>query len=156
MSQPYEEIIHGETLLRLAPDARHERICEHLHTLLEQCVSQLSSTRLLGSRSVVQLLTGTMLRPDLALVTNASGKLWLAIEIVNSHDHRIDTVTKKAIYEQINLPRLWMVDPRYDNVEVYHSGPYGLALKGILASREVLSETLLPNFKVVIADLFKA
>ncbi|MBM3833936.1 MAG: Uma2 family endonuclease [Verrucomicrobia bacterium] len=156
MSQPYEEIIRGETLLRLAPDVRHEQICERLHRLVELCVAQLSSTRLLASRSVVQLAAGTMLRPDLALVTSANGKLWLAVEIVNSQDHRIDTVTKKAIYEEINLPRLWMVDPRYDNVEVYHSSPYGLALKGILASREVLQENLLPNFRVTIANLFKA
>ena len=26
---------------------------------------------------------------------------------------------KKQIYEDLNLPRLWMIDPRYNNVEVY-------------------------------------
>jgi len=31
------------------------------------------------------------------------------------------------------------VDPRYDNVEVYHSTEWGLALKGILAGSEVLA-----------------
>jgi len=97
-----------------------------------------------------------MLRPDLALVTAATGKIWLAAEIVSSDDHRIDTVTKKAIYEDLNLPRLWMIDPRYDNVEIYHGSQYGLSLKGILASREVLTESLLPGFAIVIKDLFEA
>jgi Uma2 family endonuclease len=48
-----------------------------------------------------------------------------------------------------------MIDPRYDNVEVYHSGPHGMALKQILATREILNEPLLPGFEYVIAELFK-
>ncbi len=48
-----------------------------------------------------------------------------------------------------------MVDPRYDNVEVYHGGQHGLALKQILALREILTEPLLPAFQYAIADLFK-
>ncbi|MDB6123419.1 MAG: hypothetical protein JWQ71_2412, partial [Pedosphaera sp.] len=82
-------------------------------------------------------------------------KLWLAAEVVSSEDHHPDTIHKKTLYEAANLPRLWMVDPRYDNVEVYHGGPYGLALKQILAIREVLGEPLLPQFQYVIAELFK-
>jgi Uma2 family endonuclease len=61
---------------------------------------------------------------------------------------------KKQIYEEIKVARLWMVDPRYDNVEVYHATEYGLKLIGILAGREVLTEKLLPEFQLVIAELF--
>ena len=92
--------------------------------------------------------------PDLALITAATGKLWLAAEIVNSEDHRADTVIKKQIYDEVRLPRLWMIDPRYDNVEIYHAGQYGLALKSILAGREILAEKLLPDFQMTIAELF--
>ena len=49
-----------------------------------------------------------------------------------------------------------MIDPRYDNVEVYHSSEYGLMLKGILAGRETLTERLIPEFQIVIAELFAA
>jgi len=73
---------------------------------------------------------------------------------VSSDDHRPDTVLKKQIYEELNIPRLWMIDPRYDNVEVYHGSQYGLMLKGILAGKEVLTEQLLPKLQVTIADLF--
>jgi Uma2 family endonuclease len=48
-----------------------------------------------------------------------------------------------------------MIDPRYDNVEVYHASPYGMVLKAILASSEILSEKLLPEFQIVIEELFK-
>ena len=156
MPHHYEEILRGETFLRLEPDERHEQICLRLHEQVSQSILSLGTTHLLPPRSIVQVESGTMIRPDLALVTAATGKLWLAAEIVSSQDHRLDTVTKKQIYEELNLPRLWMIDPRYDNVEVYHATAYGLVLKEILAVREVLTEKSLPEFQIVIADLFAA
>jgi Uma2 family endonuclease len=104
----------------------------------------------------VQLSAQTKVCPDLALVTAANGKLWLAAEIVSSDDHRTDTVIKKQIYDEAKLPRLWMIDPRYDNVEIYHSSEYGMILKAMLAGREVLSERLLPEFELRIDELFRA
>ena len=155
MSEPYEEIIEGETLLRRPPGSRHEAICDRLHELVMASLGNVSSTRLLPPRCIVQVTPGTMLRPDLALVATATGKLWLVAEIVSSDDHRPDTVLKKQIYEELNIPRLWMVDPRYDNVEIYHGSQYGFALKQILAHREVLTESALPNFSVAMTELFR-
>jgi Uma2 family endonuclease len=154
MSQLYEEIVHGETLMRSPPGPRHEKICAKLQARLAESLVNNSVARLLAPRSIVQLAPGTMLRPDLALVTAATGKLWLAVEVINSEDHQPDTVLKKTIYEDFNLARLWMVDPRYDNVETYHGMPYGLALRGILAGKERLVEPLLPGFDVTVAELF--
>ena len=152
MSKPYEEIVEGETVLRIAPGSRHEKICSFLH---EQVALGLSPTsRLLPPRSIIQLQPGTLVRPDLALVTAATGKLWLAAEIISSDDHRTDTVMKKMIYEETNIPRLWMIDPRYDNVEVYHGSQYGLALHRILAGRDALHEGLLPSLQLTVADIF--
>jgi Uma2 family endonuclease len=156
MSRPYEEILSGGTLPRSAPDSRHEAICERLHALMTASVSNLSSTQLLAPRTQVQVARNTAIRPDLALITTASGKLFLAAEIVSRDDHQADTVIKKEVYEQIRIPRLWMVDPRYDNVEIYHSTEFGLQLKGILAGSEILSEKLLPEFQIVIKELFAA
>ena len=95
-----------------------------------------------------------MLCPDLALVAAATDKLWLAVEIVSSDDHRTDTVIKKQVYEDLKVPRLWMIDPRYNNVEVYHATEYGMRLEHILAGSDVLTEKLLPKFQLAIADLF--
>ena len=156
MSGPYEEILDGGSLPRSAPGLRHEAICDRLHALMTASVANLAAIRLLASREQVRITRTTTLCPDLALVTAATGKLWLAVEIVSTDDHRSDTVIKKQIYEDIRVPRLWMVDPRYDNVEVYHSTEWGLALKGILAGSEVLAEALIPEFQIVVAELFAA
>jgi Uma2 family endonuclease len=154
MSQAYEEIFEGETLMRSAPGARHEKICARLHDRIAENLSANAVSRLLSPRSIVQLSPGTMIRPDLALVTAATGKLWLAVEIIDSEDHHPDTVLKKTVYEDFNISRLWVVDPRYDNVELYHGTSYGLALKGILAGSERVTEPLLPEFDLTVAEIF--
>src|SRR6266851_1896618 len=133
MSLAYQEIIEGASLVRCAPGARHEQICARLHQHVRAGVADFAGARLLAPRSRVQLSRETAVCPDLALVVAATGKLWLAAEIVSADDHRPDTVVKKQIYEDLKLPRLWMIDPRYDNVEVYHGSQYGLQLKSILA-----------------------
>ncbi len=154
MSFDYEEIIEGVSILRRVSVGRHEEVCEALHASFATALAGIAVARLLEPRSIVQLSPGTLLRPDLALVTAATGKLWLAAEVVSSTDHRWDTVTKKELYEQYAIPRLWMVDPRYDNVEVYHGGPHGLALQHIYAGRELLAEKLLPTLSLTVAQLF--
>jgi Uma2 family endonuclease len=140
--------------VRSAPGPRHELICARLHQAIQAALRSLTSTRVLVPRSPVQVALDALLCPDLALVTAATGKLWLAAEIISSDDHAPDTVAKKQIYEEIKLPRLWMIDPRYDNVEIYHATQYGLVLQGILAGRQHLSEKLLPALRLTIADLF--
>src|SRR5688572_6075294 len=155
MTQCYEEIVQGESLWRRPPGARHEQVCERLHAYVATCVQSFPASRLLERRSVVQLIPGTLIRPDLVLVTAATGKPWLIAEVIDSGDHHSDTVTKKMLYEETRLPRLWMVDIRYDNVEIYHGTQYGLALRTILAQREFLTEKLLPELNLALADLFR-
>src|SRR5262249_49861093 len=118
------------------------------------CLTNLATTRMLAPRTLVELSAGNLLRPDLTLITAATSKPWLIAEVIDSHDHRTDTVVKKSIYEELRLPRLWMVHPRYDNVEIYHASTYGLALKQILAGRDLLTEKLLPGFEMSLAELF--
>jgi len=155
MSQPYQETLSGAPLVRSSPGARHEMICARLHQCVRASVANRTSSRLLGPRSQVQLARDTIVCPDLSLVTAATNKLWLAAEIVSADDHAPDTVLKKQLYEELKLPRLWMIDPRYDNVEVYHASAYGMVLKSILAGSELLEEKLLPEFQITIAELFK-
>ena len=154
MSLAYQELLQGEPHLRPPPGERHERICRRLHGLVGASVDGLRSTHLLSPRFGVVLSDHLIVCPDLALLASPTDRLWLAAEIIDGHDHHLDTVVKKQIYEDIRVPRLWMIDPRYDNVEVYHASPYGLSLKTILAGREVLTEKLLPEFQVCMKDLF--
>jgi len=154
MAETYEEIIEGESYVRMGPGIRHELIRERLQSRLQSCLEGVPGARLVGPRWVTQLSPGSMVRPDLAVVARANQRLLLAVEIIDPGDHRTDTVTKKDLYESCTVPRLWMVDPRYDNVEVYHGSQYGLRLINILAGSDRLQETLFPDFSYVIRELF--
>lgn len=155
MTEPYEEILEGEANLRLPPSHRHEVICWRLHERVAASMTGVSAAKLLPVRAKVEVSRTNHFCPDLALVTTAGNKLLLAAEIISSEDHNFDTVIKKGIYEQVKVPRLWMIDPRYNNVEVYHGNEYGIALKHILAAQEALTEALLPEFRYVVGDLFR-
>jgi hypothetical protein len=154
MSDPYQEILLGETMMRFPPGQRHELLCRRLHGLLAECLERVFTTRLLAIRAPVELAPGMLVRPDLTLVATATGKPWLIGEVIDSEDHLTDTVLKKTAYEEAKLPRLWMIDPRYNNVEIYHATPYGLSLKHILAQRDYLMEKLIPELHLAIPDLF--
>src|SRR5829696_7581162 len=99
MSEPYQETLDGTPLPRRAPGTRHEVICGRLHEWVHASVANFAGTRLLPRRSEVALTSNTVVCPDLALIAVPTGKLWLAAEIVNSDDHRVDTVVKKQLYE---------------------------------------------------------
>ena len=154
MSEPYEEIVEGETILRFPPPPRHEQILQRLRETLADHIRKTTVSRLLTPRSIVQFSAGTFLRPDLTVVATPTGKPWLVVEIIHAEDHRMDTVLKKDIYETCRIPRLWIVDARYDNAEVYHTGTYGLALKSMLAGRESLTDPLLPQMALTMSSLF--
>ncbi|MCF7707583.1 MAG: Uma2 family endonuclease [Verrucomicrobia bacterium] len=154
MSESYEEIFEGESVIRIAPNDRHELICNRLHLHLSSILINNVELSLLPARTILTLTPGTFVRPDLAIMSKKTNSLWLAAEIISSVDHRYDTVIKKEIYESTTLPKLWMIDPRYDNVEVYFGTEYGLALKYILAGSEVLEDIALPGLNMIIKDLF--
>lgn len=150
----YEETIDGLPMLRLAGSERHETLCRRLHSRIGPQLDGSTVVELLPARAPVELGIGTVVCPDLALVMRANRRLWLAVEVIQAGDHQADTVMKKALYEDRRIPRLWMVDPRYDNVEVYHATAYGLMLRGILAGKEVLRESVLTGFSYSLQELF--
>jgi len=70
-------------------------------------------------------------------------------------DHNADTVIKKCLCQQHLLPRLWIIDPRYLNAEVYATGPDGFRLEMILANQDCLTDALLPGFRCSMQALFR-
>ncbi len=154
MTAAFEETIDGANLLRPPPDERHERICQRLHAQVLAHLSPNSTLELLPSRSLVEVNTRNALRPDLAIMHRGANRLWLAAEIITPHDHRIDTVSKKMIYHEVCIPRLWIVDPRYNNVEVYRHRTFGLRLEEILADYDMLREPHLTGLAIQLAGLF--
>lgn len=161
MSEEYEEIISGERNLRRPPTAAHEALVNRLHQLVAQALPLNSTLRLLAPRSELSLDSGTVLRPDLSLIrqgpsegATSTVQLYLVAEVLQPGDHHFDTVVKKQLWTDGRLPRLWMVDPRYLNVEVYGSVEHGFTLLDILANHHPLTDPHLPGLNCPMTELF--
>lgn len=161
MSDGYEELIDGEVQKRRALTAEHERLVERLHDRVRESLSPNSTLQVLPPRSALQLNEQCTLCPDLAIVRipppseeEPHPQLYLVAEVLHAGDHHVDTVVKKQVWSDRRLPRLWMVDPRYRNVEVYGCGEYGFTLLNILANHDKLTDPFLPDFAFPMSDLF--
>lgn len=160
MSEAYEEVIEGAPIPRRAPTAAHELLVSRLHAAVRGALPLNSALRLLPPRSALELHETCVLCPDLAIVRfdprapEAPARLYLAAEILLPGDHHADTVVKKEIWAAQRLTRLWLVDPRYLNVEIYGHGEFGFTLLNILANRDDLTDPFLPGFTLSMPDLF--
>lgn len=154
MPDPYEELIDGETFIRGPLNGPHETLCDRLHGWVASHLPANSALRLLPRRTTVKLRPGTDVCPDLCLVRRDGGQLYLAAEVLQPGDHHPDTVLKKQIYSDCRAPRLWIVDSRYENVEVYATGPAGFRLQSILAINGSLTDTALCGAMYSLADIF--
>jgi len=154
MSAPYKELIAGETFIRAALNAPHELLCDRLHAAVSAHLPANSALRLLPRRTPLTLSPGVEICPDLALVSSVPAQLYLAAEVLQPGDHHPDTVLKKQLYSDSRVPRLWIVDSRYQNTEVYGTGEFGFRLETILAGRETLTDSALTGLALSMTDLF--
>jgi len=161
MIEGYEEVIDGEVQPRRAPSAEHELLVNRLHDLVGATLSPNSALRLLPPRSGLRLSEAVTLRPDLAVVrlpaeveTGGTPQLYLVAEVLLAGDHHLDTVVKKQMWSDLKLPRLWMIDPRFLNVEVYGCGEYGFTLLQILANRDRLTDPFFTGLSCTMHELF--
>jgi Putative restriction endonuclease len=161
MNEAYEELIAGQRVLRRPPTPTHETLVAHLHQLVARSLPLNSSLRLLAPRAELELDGQSVLRPDLAVVRmgpktseNQRVQLYLVAEVLQPGDHHVDTGVKKQVWTDGRLPRLWMVDPRYQNVEVYGSNEAGFSLLDILANDHPLTDPHLPGFSYTMPQIF--
>lgn len=159
MSEAYEELLQGEAVYRRPPSAEHELLVSRLHERVARSLPLNSALRLLPPRTELLLEEHSVLRPDLTIVRTDPGVtgtalLYLVAEVLLPGDHHVDTVIKKQLWSDIQLPRLWMVDPRYLNVEVYGIGEYGFTLIDILAHHHPLTDPHLPGLGCSMDELF--
>ena len=161
MSEAYEELIQTEPFHRQSPSLAHELLVDRLHRLVASALPLNSTLQLLPPRTELVLSEDTRVRPDLTVVRAAQGErpdqaalLYLVAEVLLPGDHHVDTVIKKQLWADALLPRLWMVDPRYRNVEVYACGEYGFTLSDILANHHPLTDPHLPGLSCPMDRLF--
>jgi hypothetical protein len=63
-------------------------------------------------------------------------------------------VIKKNILASCLVPRLWIVDGRYQNIELYVTTGGQFRLEAILTDNDLLSDAALSGARYLLSDLF--
>ena len=154
MADPYEEVLDGRPLIRGPINGPHELLCDRLHAWVAHNLPHNSALQLLRRRSLVKLRPDTEIRPDLALIRRNDPRLYLAVEVLQNSDRHPDTVIKKNILAACLVPRLWIVDGRYQNIELYVTNGGRFRLEAILTDNDLLSDAALSGARYLLSDLF--
>ena len=154
MADPYEEILDGRPLIRGPINGPHELLCERLHHWVAKNLPHNSALHLLPRRALVKLRPDTEIRPDLSLMRRNDPRLYWAVEVLQPSDRHPDTVIKKNILAACLVPRLWIVDGRYQNIELYVTTGGHFRLEAILTGNDVLSDSALSSGRLSLAELF--
>lgn len=157
------ELIDGELFTCPSPRSRHQDAVGNLFRRLADFVA----TRKLGKVYVapfdVHLPSGDIVEPDILYVAKANlgivqdwvkGVPDLVIEVLSPEGIERDRIVKRDLYAQNGVGEYWIVDPEARAVEVFSLHGSRYEPNGYFESADILMSSLLPEFKLAIADLF--
>jgi Uma2 family endonuclease len=148
------QIVDGRHFVSPAPSLRHQEVALRLAMELVRAVEDRRRGRVFVAPVDVHLAPGTIVQPDLVVLSNRhtsrlgqkkiTGAPDLLVEILSPSHRTLDTVRKRERYERAGVRELWLVDPDADSlvqlvlrrgryVEVANDGPIVRlrALRGI-------------------------
>jgi len=148
------QIVDGRHFVSPAPSLRHQEVALRLAMELVRAVEDRRRGRVFVAPVDVHLAPGTIVQPDLVVLSNRrtsrigtkkiTGAPDLLVEILSPSHRTFDTVLKRERYERAGVRELWLVDPDTDSlvqlvlrrgryVEVATTGPIVSlrALRGI-------------------------
>ncbi|MBF0487278.1 MAG: Uma2 family endonuclease [Nitrospirae bacterium] len=122
------EIINGEEVMSPSPFRKHQIISGNLFRKIDRYVEQKGLGRVFYSPLDVILEEGrARLQPDLLFIRKENVAIeqdWIrgvpdmVCEIVSTGTYRMDTDTKKGIYEKYGVPEYWIVIPELRIIEI--------------------------------------
>jgi Uma2 family endonuclease len=119
------EFIDGEVLVTPGPHWSHQGGAVRLTVLFDPYVRRHGLGRVLTAPMDVRFRPGLILQPDMLVVpagvltktADIIDRLHLAIEILSPSSARHDRLRKRPIYQQSQVPQLWILDQRAELVE---------------------------------------
>ena len=116
---PRYELVDGELLVTPSPRNIHQHAVGRLHYLLMLFTEKMGVARPMTSPSDTQLEAGTLVQPDVYLISldemrreatvPALDSLLLAVEVLSPGSVRSDRGRKRALYQR-TVPEYWIID----------------------------------------------
>ena len=161
------EVIEGELYVSAAPSFFHQRVLLKLAVALDVYLRDHPAGVVAPGVGVIfDELNGVI--PDLVFLTHETqeqilrgGRLTAAPEIVveilspGAGNEKRDRVLKRHLYSAQGVHEYWIVDADAKTVEVYRQRKdAGLKLAASLHSGDELTSSVLPGFRISLAQLF--
>jgi Uma2 family endonuclease len=160
------EIINGELFVTRAPHWNHQSTCGNIYTELKKW----SAETKLGEPAIapgIIFAGGDNVIPDLVWASNQvlasmdqAGHLTVAPELVievlssGTENERRDKIIKLRLYSDQAVQEYWLVDWRFQQVEIYRFNQQDLEIVKTLSVAEKISTPLLPNFSCDLVNFF--
>ena len=163
----YCEIIDGEMIRKSAPTPMHQEISRNLLFVLETYNRQHKNGSLFYTPVDVYLDEYNKPQPDLVFVSKEKKNIItndgimgipdLIIEIISPTSVIRDRIEKKNLYERMAVPEFWLVDPQYEEIEIYTSqnGHYKLLSAATTLEGE-LTSGLFEGLAINLNDIFSS
>jgi Uma2 family endonuclease len=132
------QIINGEEIMSPSPKSYHQIASRNLQRILDRYVVERDLGEILNApMDVVFEEDYNRLQPDLIFIAKHQKDIiqdWirgvpdLLVEIISKSTLKMDTVTKKEIYERYGVKECWLLDPEKRTLEIYTlvNGRYAL------------------------------
>ena len=161
------EVIEGDLLISAPPSFTHQRVLIHLGFAMEMHLREYRTGVVVPSVGVIfDQFNGVI--PDLVFLTQErkkhileGGRLTAAPQIVveiispGATNEKRDRVVKRRLYSVRGVHEYWIVDCEAKTVEVYRKRKEGgLKLAANLHSGDDLTSSVLPEFRLSLAQLF--
>lgn len=158
------EIIDGELYVTPSPILPHQRILHRLITAFDKYLETHSIGEVLFAPLDVILSDYDVVEPDLLLVLDehravlqdwVRGAPDLAVEILSPGTVARDRGVKLKAYARYGIREYWIADPEQKAIEVYRLSGAGYELAKTFGRAETLTSSLLPEFALPVADIFR-
>ncbi|MFN3851018.1 MAG: Uma2 family endonuclease [Spirosomataceae bacterium] len=123
------ELIEGEMIKKSAPKPIHQRLSMRLSRAISNFIFGKNIGELFAAPIDVFLNEYNAVQPDLVFVSAQNQQIItddgivgvpdLVVEIISPSSVIRDRVDKKNLYERIGVKEYWIIDPQYQDIEVY-------------------------------------
>lgn len=160
------ELINGELMKKASPTIEHQRLVRKIAFAIEKHLESNPVGEVFFAPLDVVLDDHNVPQPDVFYVgkdkeyiLNETEQVVIGIpdiivEILSPGSVKRDRIIKKKIYEQFGVPEFWLVDPSYNNVEIFHlvGGAYELA--DFIEVAGTVKSTVLTGFELPLDKIF--
>ena len=160
------ELVDGELVeMPQGPSFKHGAIVRNLFRSLDRFVTDHGLGTIL-SDTAFSLNLRTARRPDLGFISQTKLATItdediavpfppdIAVEVISPTDEWSMIGKKLLDYNAANVPLIWLIDPTTQIISVYRIAT-GLKPHGFDINDRLDGETIIPNYSIAIADIFK-